>query len=307
MLHFSKDLVFDQIATAELLDTKLLVAAVARAAIESHDGLIQSPVRTVLPMGPVSGSLLSMPAVASDIGIHKLVSVQPTNAARGMATVQGLVTVFDAKTGNPLCILDGPEVTGRRTAAVSMLAMQFLLPEVPRTALLIGTGVQAAHHVKALRTMFPECRLHVKGRTPESSREFCRKNGAPNSELIPFDGTDFAIAQVVFTLTGSSTPVFTDVASSGQLLIAVGAYKPTMAEIEPKTVAGCRLYVDDFVGAQHEAGDLIQAKIDWRTVSPLSTVLEQQAHDHQRPILFKSVGCAAWDLAAARVALAQLK
>jgi 1-piperideine-2-carboxylate/1-pyrroline-2-carboxylate reductase [NAD(P)H] len=59
--------------------------------------------------------------------------------------------------------------------------------------------------------------------------------------------------------------------------------------------------VDDPVGAKHEAGDLIQAGVDWRAVSPLAKALNGE-FSTTNPVLFKSVGCAAWDLAACRVA-----
>ena len=67
-----------------------------------------------------------------------------------------------------------------------------------------------------------------------------------------------------------------------------------------------RCYVDDCVGAHHEAGDLIGAEIDWGTVTALPDVIAGEASrpEPREAVLFKTVGCAAWDLAAARVALA---
>lgn len=85
-------------------------------------------------------------------------------------------------------------------------------------------------------------------------------------------------------------------------MIGVGAFKPEMAEIGATTLTGSDLYADDLIGAQHEAGDLMRAGIDWKLVVPLGDLLEQKI-DHTRPVVFKSVGTAAWDLAAARVAM----
>ena len=69
------------------------------------------------------GIMLSMPATAPDLAIHKLVNVCPANGARGLPTIHGKVMAFDADTGETLFILDGPTVTGRRTAAISMLGV----------------------------------------------------------------------------------------------------------------------------------------------------------------------------------------
>ncbi|TGR16949.1 delta(1)-pyrroline-2-carboxylate reductase family protein, partial [Mesorhizobium sp. M1C.F.Ca.ET.196.01.1.1] len=113
-------------------------------------------------------------------------------------------------------------------------------------------------------------------------------------------------ADVVVTLTTSKTPVYMEVARPGRLVVGVGAFRPDSAEISKDTVDSSALVVDDPIGAKHEAGDLIQAKVDWEVVSPLASTLSG-IFNPLRPVLFKSVGCAAWDLAAARVAKQALR
>jgi 1-piperideine-2-carboxylate/1-pyrroline-2-carboxylate reductase [NAD(P)H] len=108
----------------------------------------------------------------------------------------------------------------------------------------------------------------------------------------------------VITCTTSRTPVYALPASRERLLIAVGAYRPDMAEIAPDTVRASRCYVDEPEGARHEAGDLIGAGVDGAQVLPLSAALARRPAPGDAPVLLKTVGCAAWDLAAARVALA---
>jgi 1-piperideine-2-carboxylate/1-pyrroline-2-carboxylate reductase [NAD(P)H] len=107
--------------------------------------------------------------------------------------------------------------------------------------------------------------------------------------------------QVVITLTTSTIAVYDEQAIAGKLIIGVGAFKPEMAEIGKTTLFGSDIYVDDPVGAHHEAGDLIQAGIDWDKTRSLATALTEKP-DLSRPIVFKSVGTGAWDLAACRVA-----
>jgi 1-piperideine-2-carboxylate/1-pyrroline-2-carboxylate reductase [NAD(P)H] len=300
-----------------------LVGALRAAAIELAHGRIACPARQAIAMG--AGTLLSMVASAPDITVHKLVSVVPANAERGLPTVQGHVDVLDTATGASLLRLDAATLTGRRTAALSMLgieALAFGLP--PAGVLVIGTGAQALHHVLALRALRPETRIEILGRTHEATERFCAAHGlqgahiathadAPTTAnaayaaaLHPLARVEDSRADVVITCTTSRTPVYTAPASPARLLVATGAYQAEAAEIAPDTVRASRAYVDDLEGALHEAGDLIAVGVDWSTVRPLAAALEHP-DDVPRgtaPILFKTVGCAAWDLAAARVALA---
>jgi 1-piperideine-2-carboxylate/1-pyrroline-2-carboxylate reductase [NAD(P)H] len=293
-------MVFDRRQTAALLDFSTLVDAIATAAGEMEAGTIVSPERMVVPLGE-GGVLLSMPATAPDIGIHKLVSVQPANRRQDLPTIHGTVTVCDAGTGRILCILDGPEVTGRRTAAVSMLAIRTLLRRAPAQVLLFGTGVQARYHVQAIHALYPQSQVLVRGRSAPSSAAFCDSN----RDLHPFLRPCAALPpdiDVVIALTTSTEPVYDEQARPGRLVIGAGAFKPQMAELGGITLEGSDLYADDPAGARHEAGDLLRANTDWSRVRSLACALRSPV-DVGRAAVFKSVGTAAWDLAAARVAL----
>ena len=294
----SNILVHDREQTAALLDFGELVDAIATAAGELEAGAILSPARLVLPLG-AGAVMLSMPAAAQDIAIHKLVNVHPGNAGLGLPTIHGAVTVCDAATGRIRCVLDGPEVTGRRTAAVTLLAMRRLLPAAPRQVLLIGTGVQARYHVQALQAVHPQARVWVRGRTPEAAQRFCEAHPHPHLQPCLEAAPD---ADVVVALTTSTEPLYDEVPRPGRLVVGVGAFKPQMAELGAVTLGGSDLYADDPAGARHEAGDLLRAGVDWARVTSLGALLRAPV-DHSRPAVFKSVGTAAWDLAAARLAL----
>lgn len=297
-------LVCDAARTAQLLDFAALMAAVATAAIDYAAGRILSPERLVVPLGQ-GGVLLSMPATAPDIAIHKLVNVQPANARQGLPTIHGVVTVCDTATGRPLCLLDGPEVTGRRTAAVTMLGIRHGLVHAPTQVLLIGTGVQARHHLQALQAVFPQARVWVRGRSDAAVSAFVAAAQGLHGDMAPCPADIPEGVDVVVTATTSTAPVYDLPAREGRIVVGVGAFKPDMAEIGPITLGGSALYADDPAGARHEAGDLIQAGIDWTAVQSLATLLATPP-DGTRPIVFKSVGCAAWDLAAGRTALKAL-
>jgi 1-piperideine-2-carboxylate/1-pyrroline-2-carboxylate reductase [NAD(P)H] len=295
--------VYDREQTAALLDFGELVDAIAVAAAELEEGAVLSPERLVVPLGQ-GAVMLSMPAAASDIAIHKLVNVHPDNARRGLPTIHGAVTVCDASTGRIRFVLDGPEATGRRTAAVTLLAMRRLLQRVPDQVLVIGTGSQARYHVQALQALYPQARVWVRGRTMEAAIRFCEDGRSLHPQLQACGDAAPAV-DVVITLTTSADPVYNEAARRGRLVIGVGAFKPAMAELGALTLAGSDLYADDPAGARHEAGDLIRAGVDWARVASLGAMLRGPV-DVTRPAVFKSVGTAAWDLAAARVALRAL-
>lgn len=292
---------FDAAATAELLAYPALVQVLRQTILEYGAGKIVSPERMAIPLQE-NGLMLSMPASAADIAIHKLVNVCPTNGKRQLPTIHGQVIACDAHTGEMLFVLDGPTVTGRRTAAVTVLGIQTLHGADPREILLIGTGKQAANHAEALSAVFPRARLFVKGSSRASAEGFVQRTRAVAPNLSVLDGNAIPDSvEVVITLTTSKSPVYAQPARPGRLVVGVGAFTADAAEISKETVDGSFVVVDDPVGARHEAGDLILAKTDWNSVCALAQALADKPQPKE-PILFKSVGCAAWDLAACRVA-----
>ncbi|CAE6833296.1 bifunctional Delta(1)-pyrroline-2-carboxylate/Delta(1)-piperideine-2-carboxylate reductase [Paraburkholderia aspalathi] len=303
--------IFDAAATARLIPYAPLVDALRRASIDYAQQRIASPERLVVPLNE-GGIMLSMPATAPDLAIHKLVNVCASNRTRGIPTIHGQVMAFDADTGETLFILDGPTVTGRRTAAMSMLGVHTFAPATPREFLLIGTGTQAVNHLEAIGELFPEARVWVKGSSPARAEAFSAAHAAQGArggkarELQPLADPNAAVPDsidVVIALTTSDQAVYDEAARADRLVIGVGAFTPAMVEIGARTIAGSALFVDDEAGARHEAGDFIQAGVDWAQVGGIAAVVDNTALlPSKQPIVFKSVGCAAWDLAACRVA-----
>jgi 1-piperideine-2-carboxylate/1-pyrroline-2-carboxylate reductase [NAD(P)H] len=163
--------VFDAAQTAGLLDFADMVEALAQAAADYAAGGIHAPERQVVPF-PQGGVMLSMPATAHDIGIHKLVNVTPGNKALGLPTINGVVSVYDGRSGRTLAVLDGPTVTARRTAAVSMLGIRTFLAQPPRCVALIGSGTQSAGHLQALAALYPGLRTVVIGSSLANAQAF---------------------------------------------------------------------------------------------------------------------------------------
>jgi ornithine cyclodeaminase len=125
-----------------------------------------------------------------------------------------------------------------------------------------------------------------------------------NAQAIGALNDVLPVCSMIVTATTSATPVLVGPVRNDALIIAVGAYASTMAEVPAETVQRCAVFVDTLEGAQAEAGDLIQAHIDWPRVIALEDVIVAGARGtHSHPTLFKSVGHALWDLAAARLAV----
>lgn len=287
--------------TAALLPYSQLVQSLANACQEYEFGKIVSPERMVVPF-PEDGVMLSMPAVASDISINKLVNVVPGNRSKGIATINGHVSVFDTASGQPLVILDGPETTGRRTAAVSMLGVQVFHPQ-PTEFLLIGTGTQSKYHLQAISELYPHAKIWVKGTSEDKAKKFCDEHAGIHFAISPWDQPQPPkTVSVIITLTTSKVAFLNVTARKEVLIIGVGAFKPEMAEISERTLRESQVFLDDPAGARHEAGDIIQARLDWSNTHSLYSAMTT-GFDKSKPVVFKTVGTGAWDLASARVAI----
>jgi 1-piperideine-2-carboxylate/1-pyrroline-2-carboxylate reductase [NAD(P)H] len=292
-------------ATSALLPYPTLVDALREAAIGLARREIDCPQRQVIAMS-AGAVLLSMVAVASDLAVHKLVTFVPDNARRQLPAIQGQVSVWDGNTGTHIVTLDGATVTGRRTAALSMLGVLTLLPHRPAFVHIIGTGTQARHHAEAVAQLFPQARIAVSGRSLAAAQKFCAEQAQLSAALTAARPTAVADAvDVLISCTTSREPVYEEPARSGRLVIAVGAFTPAAAEIGTATVRASHIYVDDLDSARHEAGDVIRAGVDWAQVQPLSQCL-RGGDVPAGAVFLKTVGHAAWDLAAARVAVARL-
>ena len=286
--------------TSALLPYPDLIDAVAQAARDQQAGLICAPTRQAVPF-PDGSIMLSMPATAADIGIHKLANVFASNRTLSLPTIHGVMSVFDGLTGRLRLLLDGPTVTARRTAAVSLLTAQHLMAGEPQHAVVVGTGAQARGHVQALLTLYPRLRIDVIGHSAAKALAFA---GQQRSTLVRSVRAVPEEADLIILATTSAVPLYDQLPRADRLIIGVGAYRPDLAEIGARTLAGSQIVVDDLAGARDEAGDLLQAGVDWGRVQTLAALLLSPVAEG--PAVFKSVGCAAWDLAAARCALKNL-
>ncbi|RIH85900.1 delta(1)-pyrroline-2-carboxylate reductase family protein [Calidithermus roseus] len=271
---------------------------------ERKAGKTQAPERLVMPL-PEGGTLLLMPASDQEIVITKLVTVHPQQRP----SVRAELVVMNARTGERLAQLDGSLVTARRTAALSLLAAQKLAPRPPApddALLVIGAGVQGRSHLEAFRAGLGTRKVAIASRSEASARRLLEHALSLGMEasIAPDVAQAASEALLIVSATTSPTPVLSEGVREDAFIAAVGAYRPDMAELSPALVRRCRIFVDTLEGARAEAGDLIQAGVDWDEVTPLEDALELARP--QGPVLFKSVGHALWDLAAARLVVRSL-
>ena len=299
--------ILDAFNTAQALPYAQLVPALAQAAQELRSGRIYAPERQVVPLD-VASVLLSMPAIGADLSVTKLITVHGDNARHGLPAIQGEVIVFDTQTGRRLALLDGPTVTARRTAAMSLLGVQTLAPGKPQSALLIGSGVQAAAHADALVEFFGVHQFWIAARDLTRTEAFCNELRSRHADIVVHALTldqlqaDTPVTDVLIALTTARAAVIPAILAPHTLAIGVGAFKPDMVEFPAALLAARTIVVDDIDGARHEAGDLIQAQVDWSQVRAIGDILAGRGAPLQGMPVFKTVGQAAWDLAAARVA-----
>jgi 1-piperideine-2-carboxylate/1-pyrroline-2-carboxylate reductase [NAD(P)H] len=153
------------------------------------------------------------------------------------------VVAYDASTGVSLFALDGPTVTGRRSAAVTLLVIERLRESPPRCVAVIGTGTQASTHVHALSFIHPRLRLVVLGISRQEEEKFCSKH--PFCAIKPFTDRNWAEVDVVITLTTSKTPVYLEEAVPDRLVVGVGAFTSDAAEVGRETVLASTVIVDE--------------------------------------------------------------
>jgi len=304
--------ILDAQQTAAALPYDRLVPALAQAAQEFADGRITAPERQVVPID-ANSVLLSMPAVSADLSVTKLITVHGDNARHGLPAIQGEVIVFETQTGRRIALLHGPTVTARRTAAMTLLGIQTLAPAKPKSALLIGTGVQAAAHADALVEFFGVTQFWIVARDVARMQAFCSELSIRHADRgivaspLAADAMqkDVPATDVLIALTTSRTAVIPARLAPQTLAVGVGAFKPDMVEFPAALLAERTIVVDDLGGAKHEAGDLIQAGVDWSRVRAIGDILAgrgEKLQPAQGLPVFKTVGQASWDLAAARVA-----
>jgi ornithine cyclodeaminase/alanine dehydrogenase-like protein (mu-crystallin family) len=280
-------LVLTRAEVEELLDLDALIGALASAHAELSAGSVSMPPRIAALGG--GGLLGAMPAYLPSAGLGcKLVSLFPENVDR--PTHQAEIVMFDAANGTPAAVMDGTYITAMRTAAAAALATSLLAREDARVLTIVGTGVQS----RAAQEMFPR------------ARDFAEIRVAGRGEV------EDAVrgADVVHCATHSADPVvLADWLSPGAHVSSVG-YNAPGSELDPAIVARADVICIESRGstlAPPPSGAPELAGVDpERTVELGELVAGTRAGrtSADQSTLYKSVGVAVQDLAAAALVLA---
>jgi ornithine cyclodeaminase len=296
---------------ADLLD------AVEEAYRDVAAGRDRSPLRSHVQLD--AGDLLLMPGVrAGGVGASvKLVTIVPGNAERGLPTLHAVVAWFDAATGQPVALLDGPAITAMRTGAASGVATRLLARTDAGTLAIIGAGAQAAWQVRAVLAARPITRVLVYARDAAARTAFALR--IQESTGVATEAADSAreaveAADIVCCATTSVEPVFeADWVRPGTHVNGIGAFRLDMVELPPALFGRAELAaVDARDAARAEAGDVMAAvtsgSVAEEDLVEIGTI-ERDWVD-RRPdgaiTVFKSVGLAIQDVAAAELAVSRL-
>jgi alanine dehydrogenase len=321
-------LILDRHDVERLLTMPVAIAAVEKAFRQLASGQVVMPQRVATAVAPHHGLHLSMPAfVGGDAGNPgalsiKIVTVFGDNPDRyQLPTIQGLLLLHDARTGQLLAMMDAEYLTAMRTGAASGVATQALARPDARTVTLFGAGAQAAPQLAAVCAVRPIEQIFVITRTPATAAAFAARMSAKlGLPVIAATDVQQAVtaADILCTATNSVTPLFPGAwLRPGVHINAVGAYTAQMRELDGTALARSRLFVDRRQAAATEAGDLLLAQAEGavgqdHVAGELGELLLGRVAGRRTPAeitLFKSVGLAMQDTVTAaevyRAALAQ--
>jgi len=297
------------------LETPLLVERLRQAFRSGATVLVRH--HHSVPTGGREGTLLLMPAwqEGQALGV-KMVTAFPDNAEQGLPSVMGVYLLLHARTGEPLALLDGPSLTLRRTAAASALAAGYLARNDARRLLMVGTGALAPHLIEAHAAVRPIREVLLWGRSPDKAEALAKKLRRRLLDVRATDDLEGATrgADVISCATLASEPLIEGRwLKPGMHLDLVGGFRPDMREADDEAVRRARVFVDTRAGALAEAGDIVQpvasGALDPDDIAADLFELCQGLRDGRRfydqITLFKSVGPALEDLAAARLAYRQ--
>jgi ornithine cyclodeaminase len=305
-------LILDPNQTRQHLDWDALINALATM---FRDGCVM-PVRhhhAVDVPGEAEAMLLLMPAwqPGQYIGV-KLVSVFPDNHLRGLPAIHGSYLLSSGRTGELLAVLDGGELTARRTAAASALAARYLAREDASRLLVVGTGRLSLNLIEAHSRVRSIEDVMIWGRDKDKASLAAVEAKALGYPVRVVDDLEAAARQadIISCATLSRSPLIRGAwLKPGSHLDLIGAFTKDMRESDDEAVRRARVFVDTRAGAFAEAGDILQpiaaGVIDRDHVLGELAELVGGAEGRKGPediTLFKSVGAALEDLAGAILA-----
>ena len=309
-------LVLSEHDVRELLDMESCVAAMEDVLKRLDRGELTNPLRTLMS-SPGSAAMGLMPAHAAGtapVFSLKEIVVVPTNPKRGLDPHQGSVILHDGTTGQLTAVINASPITEIRTAAVSAVATKLLARPNSRTVAIIGSGVQGRSHVDAMQTVLDDPIIRIWSRNPAHAEALALETHSlvANSIEEALDGAD-----VVCTATSAREPIVEYAwLSPGAHINAAGAFPNGKSrELSSETVGAARFFVDRRESTLSESGDFLVAAAELgfgpdHIVAELGELLNGDAEGRRTDdelTVFKSMGIASEDLAAAQLCVARAR
>jgi len=295
---------------------QMCVQAVEKAFSDLANGKANMPQRTPIGVADHHGVALFMPAHIQSLGAlgAKVVTVYKDNMPKhNLPTVLGTIILLDEATGFPIALMDGGYLTAMRTGAVSGVATNYMARADAKVAMIFGTGVQAFAQVLGVHETRPMGKLLAYSVDPdEKRRAFAERVTAKTGiavELVQDPGEAVGRADIVILATSAANPIVDGKwFKPGTHINSIGSHAPGMRELDSLTVQKSRIICDQTSACQAEAGDfMIPAKAgEWnwdRVAGDLGAVINGKVPGRASKddiTLFKSVGLAIQDMAAAR-------
>jgi thiomorpholine-carboxylate dehydrogenase len=262
------------------------------------------PVRTILTIEERARYLGLMPAVSGDVMGLKFVTFYPVNAGAGVPTHNATILLYRTDNGQPIAAMDGRLITEMRTAAVSAAVTRYLAPKESRILALLGSGVQAHAHLHALRCVRELSEVRVWSRTPEHTARFAREHGV---NAVPTAQDAVSGADVVVAATAAQDPVLRGAwLKPGAHVNAVGSCRPDWRELDDDAMRAT-LVVDSREAVGQEAGDVILSGAPIYAEAGEIFSGAKEPPPQSQTTVFKSVGLACEDIAAAKLVVERSK
>lgn len=308
-------LVLSEREVQRLLDIEELIQALEQAHVQYSTGRAVMPVRLVVPLPEIKGRVTCMPGYLSDdkaLGM-KVVTYFQDNPSRGLPSILATISLYSAETGKLLAVMDGTYITAIRTACASAMATRVLAnPETPVLGIL-GAGVQARAHIRALTKVKPITKIKVyspSGRGAPSLKQDLEAEVGVQIETVDTPEKVVREVDLLVTVTTANEPILrAEWLKPGVHINAVGSHRPDLREIDAATLKRAKVVVDSREAIMAECGDILLAIKE-------GAITENHIHAEIGEILagkkvartsgeeitlYKSVGIAIQDLAAAQL------
>jgi ornithine cyclodeaminase/alanine dehydrogenase-like protein (mu-crystallin family) len=295
-MSVNKLLTLNEDQVRAVLSYEDLIPAIRQALIDYSANQVIQPLRTVMPVTAHTGWFAVMPAVYGQVMGAKMVTFYPSNTNLQRHTHQAVIQLFRADNGEPLAVMDGRLITEMRTAAVSAVAVDDVADPRANVLAILGSGVQARSHVAALSRVRSFKEIRIWSRSQDHAQRFASEVGghAMAAEEAVND------ADVVVTVTSSPEPILLGKwLKKDALVCAIGAVTPDRRELDNEVMRGS-LIVESREAAAREPGDILLSRA--QVTAEIGELLRGSTVENLRgPVVFKSVGIAIEDIAAAKL------